>query len=88
MEPYLKNNIDTGFIDSDGEKIYQGCVLHVPHTGQDSACMKPEGYDYHIDWNQDRGQWAIYSYNLGFKMFFAPLYLYAKKGLVTGRHDR
>ena len=79
--------LNTGFVDSEGKEIFQNDIIHVAHTGQDSACMKPEGYDYHIDWSSDKGQWMAYSYNLGYKMLFAPLFMLAHKGIVTGRYN-
>ena len=87
INPQYTIELNTGFTDSEGTEIFCNDILHTPHTGQDSACMKPEGYDYHVGWCQDKGQWVLYSYDLGFKMLYAPLFMYAHKGIVTGRYD-
>ena len=45
------DNDFTGFADSLGQEIYNGDTLHVPHSGQDSATMRPDGYDYLVRWD-------------------------------------
>lgn len=78
------DNDFTGFTDSLGHEIYNGDTLNVPHSGQDSATMNLDGYDYAVRWDSDHGQWAVYLDIGGTWMKMGPLYKVAKKGTVKG----
>ena len=79
----FKIQFATGLTDAAGAAIYDGDTLHLPHSGQDSATMKKDGYDYLVGFCKYSGQWFCYENIGGRLMKHTALFKMAKKGTIV-----